>query len=100
MATNNPSKLHPEMLKLYGSPNYRKKIKRITEAAKTYRNILNGKVPNRVKLGKSNPTDRELQDFNKKNALRLDKECLHYFAQPNDPGQERRLARQQNTPTE
>ena len=70
MATNNPSKLHPEMLKLYGSPNYRKKIKRITEAAKTYRNILNGKVPNRVKLGKSNPTDRELQDFNKKNALR------------------------------
>ena len=95
MATN----IHPELLKLYNSPNYRKKIKRITEAAKTYRNILNGKVPNRVKLGKSNPTDRELQDFNKKNALRLDKECLHYFAQPNDPGQERRLARQQ-TPVE
>jgi len=95
MATN----IHPELLKLYNSPNYRKKIKRITEAAKTYHGIFS-KVPRRVKLNKSNPTDRELQEFNKKNAIKLDKECLHYFAQPNDPSQERRIARQQNTSTE
>ena len=96
MATkNNPSKLHPEVLKLYGSPIYRRKIKRIVETAKTFHNMIGKKVPNRVKLNKSNPTDKELQDFNKKNAIKLDKECLHYFAQPNDPSQERRLTRQQ-----
>ena len=96
MATNNPSKLHPEMLKLYGSPNYRKKIKRITEAAKTFHKLIDKKVPRRVKLSKSNPTDKELQEFNRNNSTRLDKECLHYFAQPNDPSQERRIARQQS----
>jgi len=92
---NNPSKLHPEALKMYGSPMYRKKIKRMTEFAKAFHGILNGKVPHRAKLSKSNPSDKDLQDFNKKNTTRLDKECLHYFAQPNDPGQDRRTARPQ-----
>ena len=93
MATN----IHPELLKLYNSPGYRRKIKRATEFAKAFHGILNGKVPRRVKLGKSNPSDKELQDFNKKNTLKLDKECLHYFAQPNDPGQDRRNSRPQNS---
>ena len=97
MATNNSSKQHPEALKLYGSPIYRRKIKRIVETAKTYHNIIGKKVPRRVKLSKSNPSDKEIQEFNKKHAIKLDKECLHYFAQPNDPGYERRLARQQPT---
>jgi hypothetical protein len=92
MATN----IHPELLKLYNSPNYRKKIKRMIETAKTHHGMLDSKVPRRAKLSKSNPSDKELQEFNKKNTTRLDKECLHYFAQPNEPGQERRISRQQS----
>ena len=90
------TKIHPELLKLYNSPNYRKKIKRMTEAAKALRGILNSKLHHRAKLGMSNPSDKALQEFNKINQFKLDKDCLHYFAQPNDPGQERRLARQQS----
>jgi hypothetical protein len=93
MATN----IHPELLKLYNSPNYRRKIKRAIEFAKSFHGILDGKIPRKVKFGKSNPSDKELQDFNRNNSTRLDKECLHYFAQPNDPSQERRNSRPQNS---
>ena len=38
MATkNNPSKLHPELLKMYNSPVYRKKIKKMVEFAKNFK---------------------------------------------------------------
>lgn len=90
---NNPSKLHPELLKIYNSPIYRRKIKRMIETTKSLRNIMWGdKIPHRAKFTKRNPTDKEREEFSKKFAYQLDKECLHYFAQSNEFSQERRTS--------
>jgi len=96
MATkNNPSKLHPELLKMYNSPIYRKKVKKMVEKAKTYKlvqtGIVPGKLPRRAKLSKKNPTETELEKFRKENQFKLDKETIHYFAQPVEVGMDRRV---------
>lgn len=92
---NNPSKLHPEILKMYNSPVYRRKIKKMVEMAKTFKlvqtGVVPGKLPNRAKLAKKNPTDAELDKFRKENQFKLDKQTIHYFAQTIEAGSERRL---------
>ena len=91
---NNPSKLHPEILKMYNSPVYRKKIKKMVERAKTFKLVQTGKVvgklPNRLVLAKKNPTDNELAAFRKENEFRLDKQTIHYFAQSIEMSMDRR----------
>ena len=91
---NNPSKLHPEILKMYNSPIYRKKIKKMVEMAKTFKLVQTGKVlgklPGRAKLNKKNSTDTELEAFRKANQYKLDKQTIHYFAQTLEAGMERR----------
>jgi hypothetical protein len=96
MATkNNPSKLHPEILKMYNSPIYRKKVKKMVERAKTFKlvqtGVVPGKLPRRAKLTKKNPSDTEMDKFRKENQFKLDKETIHYFAQPLEAGMERRV---------
>jgi len=96
MATkNNPSKLHPEILKMYNSPIYRKKVKKMVERAKTFKlvqtGVVPGKLPRRAKLMKKNPSDTEMDKFRKENQFKLDKETIHYFAQPLEAGMERRV---------
>lgn len=92
---NNPSKLHPEILKMYNSPIYRRKIKKMVEMAKTFKlvqtGVVMGKLPNRAKLSKKNPTDTDLEKFRKENQFKLDKQVIHYFAQTLEAGSERRM---------
>jgi len=92
---NNPSKLHPEILKMYNSPIYRRKIKKMVEMAKTFKLVQTGKVmgklPKRAKLNKKNPSDTELETFRKENQYKLDKQTIHYFAQSLEPGMDRRV---------
>jgi len=91
---NNPSKLHPEILKMYNSPIYRRKIKKMVEIAKTFKlvqtGIVSGKLPSRAKLNKKTPTDTELEKFRKENQYKLDKQTIHYFAQGIETGSDRR----------
>ena len=91
---NNPSKLHPEILKMYNSPIYRRKVKKMVEMAKTFKLVQTGKVmgklPNRAKLNKKNPTDTELDTFRKENQYKIDKQTIHYFAQTLEAGMDRR----------
>ncbi len=91
---NNPSKLHPEILKMYSSPIYRRKIKKMVEIAKTFKlvqtGVVMGKLPNRAKLDKKNPSDSELEKFRKDNQFKLDKQTIHYFAQTIEAGSDRR----------
>ena len=92
---SNPSKLHPEILKMYNSPIYRKKIKKMVEMAKTVKSYQTGaivsKIPRRAKLVKKNPSDTELDKFRKENQFRLDKDTIHYFAQTIESSSERRM---------
>ena len=91
---NNPSKLHPEILKMYNSPIYRRKIKKMVEMAKNIKYVQTGKImgklPNRAVL-KKNPTDTELEKFRKENQFKLDKQTIHYFAQTLEAGSDRRV---------
>lgn len=93
---NNPSKLHPELFKMYNSPIYRKKIKKMVERAKALKFAQTGKVmgklPNRAKLAKKNPSEKDLDTFRKENQFKLDKQTVHYFAQGIDVSSERRMA--------
>lgn len=82
---NNPSKTNPEVLKMYNSPIYRKKVKKMIEFVKNYRGAMTGTVvtrlPRRAKITKKNPTDVELEKFRTENKYKVDKETVFYFAQ-------------------
>jgi hypothetical protein len=71
MTNTNQGKLHPEMLKMFNSPFYRKKIKRAVTALKVLHNI-HSKLP-----GKSS-------------SLSPDTSTAHYFSQPTEFTMERR----------
>lgn len=95
MSTNNPSKLHPEILKMYNSPIYRQKIKRMVEAVKTFKFVQTGKaeskLPRRARLSKKNPSEAELEKFRNENRYKVDKEAVQYFAQSIEAGSDRRV---------
>lgn len=71
-----------EQLKIYNSPVYRKKIKRMVEMTKTVRGIY-GKIP-RGKLPalKATATGREKEARAAAEKLRLTIDTIHYFAHP------------------
>jgi len=72
MSTTKDNKLHPEVLKLFNSPIYRRKIKRAVETIKTYHLLHQKKLTRRG------------------NSLTPDKSTAHYFSQSTDVGHDRR----------
>jgi len=91
MATEKkPSNLHPEFLKMYGSPVYRKKVKFVVESIKNVRGISSGKLPGKPKPLSKNATAKEKEAFSKKSVFIADRTTAHYFAQTIDAGADRR----------
>lgn len=73
---------NPEQLKIFNSPIYRKKIKKMVEMTKNvygiHRKIPKGELPKLKETASSSAkSDRALKE-----AYRLKIDVLHYFAQP------------------
>ena len=75
MSNNKEVKLHPETLKMFNSPGYRKKVKRAVVALKVLHNIK-GKLKR------------------KDSSLKPDISTAHYFSQLTEAGMERRNNKQ------
>lgn len=77
---SNTTTKNVEQLKIYNSPIYRKKIKRMVELVKTVRGI-HGKIP-RGKLPplKANASQKERDARQKLEQTRLTLDTIHYFA--------------------
>jgi len=73
MSTAKTSKLHPEVLKLFNSPIYRRKVKRAAEAIKNKHGLHQKKLPR------------------KGNSLAPDLSTVHYFSQLTEYSMERRF---------
>ena len=79
---SNTTTKNVEQLKIYNSPIYRRKIKKMVELTKNvygiHRKIPRGSLPKLKETATSKQkSDRALQD-----AFRLNIETLHYFATP------------------
>ena len=59
------------------SPAYRRKLKKFTEAIKSYRGLT--KIPGQPPKLKSSASPRELADYNDKNQFRVDRSTIRYF---------------------
>lgn len=90
--TKEKTRLHPEQLKLYNSPLYRHKIKRMVESIKTLRNIPWGsKLPGKLNVLSVNATEKERDNRAKAYATRAEQETAHYWAQTIEASFERRI---------
>lgn len=76
------SRIHPELLKLYRSNDYRKRIKKSVELVKTLRAITGTKIDRPLPPLKHNATQTEIDTRAAKTKHRLDIDTIHYFAQP------------------
>jgi len=76
MTNTQTSKLHPEMLKMFNSPIYRRKVKRAVQAIKTLHGMNHGKLP-----GKSD-------------SFKPDNSTAHFFSQLTEAGMERSRGKQ------
>lgn len=93
--TKQKSRLHPELLKMYNSPIYRKKIKHMVESIKFYRNIPHGsKLPGNPKQLKNDATEKDREQAAKVNNYRPNRETAHYWAQTIESSFERRMQHQ------
>lgn len=91
--TKEKSKIDSEQLKIYNSPIYRRKVKRIVESVKRLRNIPWGtKIPGQPKQLKANATDKERDQAAKVNNYRFTRQSAHYWASRADGSYERRAA--------
>jgi len=59
------------------SPAYRRKLKKFTEAIKSYRGLT--KIPGQPPKLKSSASPRELADYKDKNQFRVDRSTIRYF---------------------
>lgn len=76
------SKLNNDQLKIYNSPAYRRRIKRMVELAKTVRGI-HGKVPRGgLPRLKGNASEKDKKARSAAEALRLNLASIQYFAAP------------------
>ena len=81
MSKTNETK-NPNQLKVFNSPIYRQKIKRMVEMTKTGY-CLHDKIPKgSLPRLKQNASEREREERAKKENYRLTIETLHYFATP------------------
>jgi len=92
MATKDKPSIHPEVLKMYNSPNYRKKVKRIITAIKDHHGI-SGKIKKDFPKLSPKATDKQRDAHNKQYANKPVVATAHYFAQNIVTHQERRLSR-------
>lgn len=77
---SNTATKNADQIKIYNSPLYRKKIKRMVELAKTVRGIQ-GKVPRGgLPRLKDDATNREKDAREAAEKYRLNIEAIHYFA--------------------
>ena len=87
------SKIDPDQLKVFNSPIYRRKIKRIVESVKRLRGIPHDtKIPGRPKQLKANATEKEREQAAKVNNFRFTRENAHYWARGTEAPYERRAA--------
>jgi hypothetical protein len=71
-----------EELKMFNSPIYRRRIKRMVEMVKTVRGI-HGKLPKgKLPPLKSTATSKEKEKQAQQEAYRLTVDTIHYFANP------------------
>lgn len=74
------SRVHTTLLKTYRSPEYRKKIKRLVEAAKNLREIPHGsKIARTLPRLKNDATEKEKETQSKANMFRLELDTICYF---------------------
>jgi hypothetical protein len=79
------------------SPAYRRKLKKFTEAIKSYRGLT--KIPGQPPKLKSSASPRELADYNDKNQFRVDRSTIRYFLFAMEGSNaERRPAKTEETP--
>lgn len=89
--TKEKSKIDSEQLKIYNSPIYRRKVKRIVESVKRLRNIPWGtKIPGQPKQLKTDATEKERDQAAKVNNYRFTRQSAHYWASRLDGSYERR----------
>ena len=80
MTNTEPSRVHATLLKTYRSPEYRKKVKRLVEAAKNLREIPQGsKIARALPRLKSDATEKEKETRSKANMFRLELDTICYF---------------------
>ena len=85
------SKIDSDQLKVFNSPIYRRKIKRIVESVKRLRGIPHGtKLPGRPKQLKPDATEKERDQAAKVNNFRFTRENAHYWARGTEVSYERR----------
>lgn len=92
--TKEKSRLNPDTLKIYSSPLYRKKIKRVVESIKALRGTPWGtKLPVRPRQLKADATEKERDQAAKINNYRPTRETAHYWAQGTEFSYDRRAQR-------
>jgi hypothetical protein len=76
---------------------YRRKLKKFTEAIKSYRGLA--KIPGQPPKLKSSASPREIANYNDKNQFRVDRSTIRYFllAMEGSNG-DRRPAKTEETP--
>jgi len=94
MSTKDKPSIHPELLKIYNSPTYRKKVKKVIESIKNLRGFKHGeKLRGRPNKLPANATDKERERYAKVCAGRPDREMAHYFAQTSEHNYERKISK-------
>lgn len=79
------------------SPAYRRKLKKFTEAIKSYRGLT--KIPGQPPKLKSSASPRELADYKDKNQFRVDRSTIRYFLNVMEGSNaDRRPAKTEETP--
>ena len=79
------------------SPAYRRKLKKFTEAIKSYRGLT--KIPGQPPKLKSSASPRELADYHNKNQYRVDRSTIRYFLLAMEGSNtDRRPAKTEETP--
>ena len=96
--SNKESRVHPETLKMYHSPNYRKKIKRLTESFKALRGMTGTKLAGNLRQLKATATQEEKEAHSKIWSYTLDRSTARYFTQYAAFSSDRRASK--GTPTE
>lgn len=76
------SRVHPELLKIYNSPIYRKRVKKVTEGIKLLRGMIGTKLPGKPNKLPGNASEKEREEYAKIVNFRVSRESAHYWAQP------------------
>lgn len=99
--TKEKNRIHPELLKVYNSPLYRKRIKRMVASIKSLRGIHWGtKLPGNINPIKKDAPEKERDRHAKISATWADRSTAHYWTQTIEAPYERRIAASTRTEQE